>query len=257
MDLGLNGRSVLVTGASRGIGRAIAEAFAAEGAALHLVARGVEGLQRASEEIARDHGATATTLAVDLAQPGATETLFETCPNAEIVINNAGGIPGGDLLALSDADWRAGWESKVFGYIDLTRLYFGAMKERRRGVIINIIGVAAERLDYNYAAGSAGNAGLVALTRAVGSYSLDHGVRVLGVNPGYVATERATGLMRRRAESMFGDAERWRELTKNLPAQRMLEPKEIADVVVFLASDRASGVSGEVLSVDGGLAIRH
>jgi NAD(P)-dependent dehydrogenase (short-subunit alcohol dehydrogenase family) len=250
MDLKLKGRTVLITGASRGIGRAIADAFAAEGAALHLVARGVEGLQQASKEIARDHHIDASTHAIDLAQPGATEKLLAACPNPEIVINNAGGIPGGDLLSLSDAEWRAGWESKVFGYIDLTRRYYAAMKEHRRGVIINIIGVAAERLDYNYAAGSAGNAGLVALTRAVGSYSLDFGVRVLGVNPGYVATERATGLMRRRAETMLGDPERWRELTKNLPASRMLDPNEIADVVVFLAS-------GEVLSVDGGLAIRH
>jgi len=257
MDLRLKGRTVLITGASRGIGRATADAFAAEGAVLHLVARGLEGLQQASKEIERDHGTHAATHAIDLAQPGATETLAGACPKPDIVINNAGGIPGGDLLSLSDEQWRAGWESKVFGYIDLTRRYYAAMKERRSGVIINIIGVAAERLDYNYAAGSAGNAGLVALTRAVGSHSLDFGVRVLGVNPGYVETERATGLMRRRAETMFGDPERWRELTKNLPASRMLEPNEIADVVVFLASDRASGVCGEVLSVDGGLAIRH
>ncbi len=222
-----------------------------------MVARGLEGLQLASKEIARDHGVEATTHAIDLAKPGATETLSKACPNPDIVINNAGGIPGGELLAFTDAEWRAGWESKVFGYIDLTRRYYAPMKERGRGVIINIIGVAAERLDYNYAAGSAGNAGLVALTRAVGSYSLDFGVRVLGVNPGYFATERATGLMRRRAETMFGDPERWRELTKNLPASRMLEPQEIANVVVFLASDRASAVCGEVLSVDGGLAIRH
>jgi 3-oxoacyl-[acyl-carrier protein] reductase len=257
MELNLKGRAVLITGASRGIGRAISDAFAAEGARLHLVARGAEGLDRAKTEIARDHRVEVATHPIDLAQPGQTETLFKAVPNPDIVINNAGGIPGGDLLAHSDAEWRAGWESKVFGYIDLTRRYFDAMKTRRSGVIINIIGVAAERLDYNYAAGSAGNAALVALTRAVGSYSLDHGVRVLGVNPGYVATERATGLMRRRAETMFGDPERWRELTKSLPASRMLEPNEIADVVVFLASDRASGVCGDVLSVDGGLAIRH
>jgi 3-oxoacyl-[acyl-carrier protein] reductase len=257
MDLGLKGRTVLITGASRGIGRAVADAFAAEGADLCLIARGIDGLQRASEELARDHGVKAAVHAIDLSQPGATQTAFAACPDADVVVNNAGGIPGGDLVALSDAVWREGWESKVFGYIDLTRRYYDAMKRRGSGVIINIIGVAAERLDFNYVAGSTGNAALVALTRAVGSYSLDHGVRVLGVNPGYVATERATGLFRRRAETLLGNPERWGELTTNLPANRLIEPREIADVVVFLASERASAINGEVLAIDGGFAIRH
>lgn len=94
MDLKLKGRTVLITGASRGIGRATADAFAAEGANLHLVARGLEGLQQASNEIKRDHGTQVSTHAIDLAQAGATEALFKACPNPEIVINNAGGIPG-------------------------------------------------------------------------------------------------------------------------------------------------------------------
>jgi NAD(P)-dependent dehydrogenase (short-subunit alcohol dehydrogenase family) len=256
MDLGLAGRSVLVTGASRGIGRAVAEGFAAEGCAVSLVARDPDRLETARGEIAAAHGRAVAAATIDMAERGGAEAAFAVCPEADIVVNNAGGIVQGTLDAVDEETWRAAWESKVFGYINLTRAYYRAMKARGRGVIVNVIGIGGEKLQYDYTAGSTGNAALIAFTRTVGSASLDFGVRVLGVNPGWVETDRTVPYLRSEAERLFGDAEKWRDVTGTWSLARLIRPSEIADVVVFLASDRASAVSGEVLAVDIGFTAK-
>ena len=175
----------------------------------------------------------------------------------DILINNAGAIPKGDLLELDDARWREAWDLKVFGYINMCRDFYRGMQARKSGVIINIIGFSSEKLDYDYLAGSTGNAGLVAFTRALGSLSIEYGVRVLGVNPGYVETERAVRGLRIRAEKELGDPEKWPDLVRDLwPRGKMITPKEIADVVAFLASDRASAICGQIVTVDAGFASR-
>src|SRR5690606_24717335 len=136
----------------------------------------------------------------------------------------------------------------------LTRLVCARMKARGQGVVVNIIGVAGERYPADYICGSAGNAALMAFTRALGGASLDDGVRVVGLNPGAVEAERIVTLMRQRAQDTLGDAERYRELMGNYPLGRPATPSEIADVAVFLASARASYVSGTIVTVDGGPA---
>jgi 3-oxoacyl-[acyl-carrier protein] reductase len=257
MDLGLAGRSVVVTGASRGIGRACAEAFAAEGARLHLVARGRDALQLAQDEIARDHGVPVSIQAVDMAASGAATAVFAACPDADILVNNAGGIRRGNLMQLGEAEWRQGWELKVFGYINMTREYYRRMQERRSGVIVNVIGLAAEKHEYDYVAGSSGNAALAAFTRTLGSASLDYGVRVVGVNPGWVETDRGLPLMRSHAANLFGDPERWRDVIGTWGIKRQIAPHEIADVVAFLASGRAGAICGEVVNIDLGFSSRN
>jgi hypothetical protein len=129
------------------------------------------------------------------------------------------------------------------------------MKPKKRGVIVNVIGLGGERHNFNYIAGAAGNASLMSFTHAMGAHSTDHGIRVVGVNPGLVATERMEFLMRTRAKNELGDAERWKELLSklDLPFGRPATAEEIANVVVFLASDRASYVTGVALQVDGGV----
>jgi NAD(P)-dependent dehydrogenase (short-subunit alcohol dehydrogenase family) len=252
MDLGLRGRTAVITGASKGIGLAIARGLAAEGCAVHLVARDKAALEAAAARIGSEHKVAATVHTQDLALSESVDALMAATGTPDILINNAGAIPGGDLQSVNEARWRTAWDLKVFGYINLSRAYYAAMKERGRGVIINVTGLAADRLDAGYIAGSTGNAGLNAFTRTLGSYSLEDGIRVLAVSPGAVETERLVTLMRSRAADRLGDAERWREFLEGLPCGRPASVEEVANVVVFAASDRASYVSGTVITVDGG-----
>jgi len=252
MELGLRGRTAVVTGASKGIGLGIARGLAAEGCAVHLVARNQAALEDATNRIRAEYKLAARAHALDLARSESVADLLSATGTPDILINNAGAIPGGDLQAVDEARWRAAWDLKVFGYINLSRAYYAAMKERGHGVIVNVTGLAADRLDSGYIAGSTGNAGLNAFTRTLGSYSLEDGIRVLAVSPGAVETERLVTLMRARAADRLGDAERWREFVEGLPCARPATVEEIANVVVFAASDRASYMSGIVITVDGG-----
>lgn len=256
MELNLAGRRVLVTGASKGIGFAVARAFAQEGCALRLVARSADGLHTAAEALRREHGAAVETVALDLASADARHRLADLCGDIDILVNNAGSIPAGTLEDVAEERWRAAWDLKVFGYINLSRACYTAMKARGRGVIVNVIGTTAERLDSGYIAGSSGNAALVAFTRALGSTSDAAGVRVLGVSPGPVASDRLEMLVKRRARLRLGDENRWREIFANMPFGRPAQPEEVAASVVFLASDRSSYTTGCVLTIDGGLAAR-
>lgn len=256
MELGLEGKTVLVTGASKGIGLACAEGFAAEGAGVHIVARTAADLAAQRDRLHSAYGVEVSEHALDLSRSESIDALVEGCPDVDVLVNNAGAIPGGDLERIDESRWREGWDLKVFGYVNTTRAYLRRMRDRGTGVIVNVVGLAGERFDAGYVAGTAGNAALMAFTRAVGSTSLDAGVRVVGVNPGPVETDRIRTLLEGRAESEHGDASRWREYFARLPLGRAASPREVADLVVFLASARASYVSGVVITIDGGLGAR-
>ena len=217
MDLYLGGRRVLITGATGGIGRALARGFAVEGCELVLLGRSPVLLSELREEIVAISSVAVATRAIDLAEPGAAETLAGEFRQIDILINNAGAIRRGDLLAVDEKTWRAAWDLKVFGYINMTRVFIEPMFARGRGVIVNVIGIAAERIDDGYIAGSSGNASLVAFTRGVGSRSIDRGVRVVGINPGWVETPKVMISLRQRAATELSDLERWRELIKSQP----------------------------------------
>lgn len=257
--LDLSGRVAIVTGGSRGLGLQMAEALGEMGAKLALTARKGGELDAAVAHLA-ELGVEAKGWACDVGQPeqipGVVDAILAEYGKIDILVNNAGAIPGGSLDDVDEAAWRAGWELKVYGYIGLMRHYLRVMKERRRGVIINIIGVGGEKLDAMYIAGGVGNAGLMALTRAIGGVSADFGVRVVGVNPGPVMTERIEVLGRKRAASLYGDESRWRESFAKMPFGRPASCEEIAATVVFLASDLSAYTSGTIVTIDGGLAHR-
>ncbi|HVQ61181.1 MAG TPA: SDR family oxidoreductase [Burkholderiales bacterium] len=256
MDLKLAGRTVLVTGASKGIGLAIAQWFAREGCHLRLAARSKDLLEREAAAIRKNHSIDVQVFGLDLSQDTGRKNLTDACPEVDILINNAGDIPAGAIDDVDDSAWRAGWDLKVFGYVGLTRHYLAKMKARGRGVIINIIGAAGERPIPTYVAGSMGNAGLMSMTLALGAVSPEHGVRVLGVNPGPVLTDRVAKISRKRAKAILGDEERYPELLKKNPFGRPATVDEIAASVVFLASDLSSYTSGTIVTIDGGMSKR-
>jgi len=253
VDLHLRGKRALVTGGSKGIGRATALLLAEEGCDLVLAARDPAALGAAADAVRSRSQVAVETVAVDLSRQDGVERLAASVTEGgplDVLVNNAGAIPPGDLLAVDDATWRAAWDLKVFGFIGLTRALYPKLKERG-GVVVNVIGAAGEWFDPAYVVGSTGNAALMAFTRALGRAAPDDGMRVVGINPGPVATERLTMLLRARAERELGDAGRWQELCRGMAFGRPAEPEEIANAVAFLASSRSGYTSGTVLTIAG------
>jgi NAD(P)-dependent dehydrogenase (short-subunit alcohol dehydrogenase family) len=242
MDLNLKGKRALVTGASKGIGRACAELLEKEGCTVLGASRSIAPGPRAK--------------AVDLSQRGAAEALAAWAGDLDILVNNAGAIPGGDLLKVDEATWRSAWDLKLFGYINLTRAVYARMKVKKRGVIVNIIGAAGEKMNAAYIAGSAANASIMAFTRALGGASHADGIRVVGINPGPVETDRLVSLHKQMAQTRLGDPERYRELFKDMSFGRPATREEIANAVAFFASERSAYTSGTILTIDGGQSNR-
>jgi NAD(P)-dependent dehydrogenase (short-subunit alcohol dehydrogenase family) len=252
MDLDLKNRTVLITGASKGIGYACAESFAREGATVIITGRDQARLAAAADRLKQGGAARVENFAGDLGIAAERERLFAAHGAVDILVNNAGAIPGGSLFDIGLERWNEVWQLKVFGYIHLTQLYLAAMKERGNGVIVNIIGMAGQEPRWDYICGSAGNAALIALTHAVGAKSVDWNVRVFGINPSPTRTDRIETLLRSKAKAASGDEERWRDSLSALPFGRLAEASEVADLAVMLASPRASYLSGTVIDVDGG-----
>ena len=241
MELNLKGKRVLVTGASKGIGRACVELLEKEGCTVLGASRSISG---------------PNTKALDISERGAPEALADWAGDLDILVNNAGAIPGGDLLKVDEATWRKAWDLKLFGYINLTRAVYARMKAKKRGVIVNIIGSAGEKMNAAYVAGSTANAGIMAFTKALGGASHADGIRVVGINPGPVETDRLVSLHKQMAQTKLGDAGRYKELFKDMSFGRPASAEEIANAVAFLASDRSAYTSGTILTIDGGQSNR-
>ncbi|HYS49173.1 MAG TPA: short-chain dehydrogenase/reductase [Xanthobacteraceae bacterium] len=256
MDLKLAGKTAPITGASKGIGRATAEVMAEEGCNVILVARTAADLDAAKAGIARKSNARVDVLPADLSNSANVDKVYAAFPDVDILVNNAGAIPGGNLLDIDEARWRTAWDLKVFGYVNMCRRYYARMKARQAGVIVNVVGNAAQTHDPDYICGVAGNAALTAFTQSLGSVSARDGVRVIAVNPGPVATDRLIGLMRKKARDRTGDEEKWTELVKPLPFGRAATPEEIGAAIAFVASGRSGYTSGSVVIIDAGLSAR-
>ncbi len=258
MELGLRGRKALVTGASKGIGRACAEALAEEGCDVVLVSRTAGDLEAARAAIADKCNVAVRYYALDLSDGRNVDKLAAECADTDILVNNAGAIPGGNIDSIDEKRWREAWDLKVFGYINMTRRFYALMRSRRSGVIVNVLGAAGENPDFDYIAGSSGNASLMAFTRAMGGTAPRDNLRVMGVNPGPVLTERLVTLTKHRAQVRLGDESRWEELMKGHAFGRAAKPEEIAWMVAFLASDRVSGyTTGSIVTIDGGGSSRR
>lgn len=255
MKLDLTDKTVLITGASKGIGLACAEVFASEGSHLHLAARNGAAMEEAAARLRAEFGVRVTVHQADLSSTAAMEKLAADAGDIDILINNAGDIPAGGLSVVTDQALRDGFDLKVFGYITLTRLYYPRMKGKG-GVVVNVIGNSGENWDASYFAGSTGNAALMSFTKAIGGRSLDDDIRVVGINPGPVATDRMVKIMKRKAIDMLGDEARWEELFQKYPGKRPATARETADLCAFMASPRAGYITGTVVTIDGGISAR-
>ncbi|HXO03281.1 MAG TPA: SDR family oxidoreductase, partial [Stellaceae bacterium] len=257
VDLGLRGRKALITGASKGIGRACAEVLAEEGCDVALVSRTAADLEAARAAISSKYNIGVRVFALDLSDSKNVDKVAAECSDIDILVNNAGAIPGGNIDAIDEKRWREAWDLKVFGYINMTRRFYAQMRERRSGVIVNVLGAAGENPDFNYIAGSSGNASLMAFTRAMGGTAPRDNLRVVGINPGPVMTERLITLTKTRARDTLGDEGRWEELMKSHAFGRAAKPEEIAWMVAFVASDKSGYTTGSIITIDGGGSSRR
>ena len=252
MDLKLTGKRALVSGASKGIGRATAMRLAQEGCDVVLVARTREMLEDAAGGIRGLCQVGVEVIPADLSQQAEIERVAAEAGQIDILVNNAGAIPAGDILGLDNDAFRAAWDLKVFGYISMCRAFWPVLKARS-GVVVNVIGAAADWLDPGYLCGSTGNAALAAFTKTLGKQAAKEGLRVVGIHPGPTATDRMSIRFKARALTELGDESRWRELTGDLPYGRPAEPEEIAAAVAFLASPLSGYTTGSILTIDGAI----
>ena len=254
MDLQLKNRHVVVTGASKGIGLATARAYATEGARVTLVSRREDVLQAEAARLARDTGTRIDHVTADLSGDAGRIALFSAMPEVDILVNNAGAIKAGPLEALSLADWRDGFDLKVWGYIHLCQLYLPRMRARGSGTIVNIIGMGGRATRPSYIIGATGNAALIGFTQALGAATPEDNVRVFGINPSPTLTDRMIDRLKAQALRDLGDETRWQDLLDpdRFPFARPKAPEEVASLAVMLSSAHVHYLSGTVVDMDGG-----
>ena len=258
MDLGLGGKTALVTGGSKGIGRAVAHGLAAEGARVMICSRDSKTLAQAAADIERATGRHVERIAGDL---GRHDEVVRVAKEAaarlgrlDILVNNAGAIKGGDFLATPDEEWMNGWSLKLLGYIRMAREVLPHMQRQGGGRIVNVVGAAARNPAVTYMMGGTANAALINFTKALSDLAVKSNVLVTGVSPGPVKTERWDSLMEQQAKAAGQDLATYvKERSQEFPLGRIALPEEVADVVCFLASERASYLTGITITVDGGI----
>jgi len=258
MNLELNDKVVVVTGASRGIGRAIALGMADEGARVVAVARDKAALDKLATEARALRGKDAVAIGADLSQLAEVERVVAEAKRAgggriDVLVNNAGAIRGGGFLEIPDAQWLDDWSLKLMGYIRMARAVFPIMKAQGGGRIVNVTGAAARNPTATYLTGGAANAALVNFTKGLADLGAECGVLVTAVSPAATRTERWDQLMEQQAKATgktVGEMRAAAEAPYKLG--RIATPQDIADVVCFLASARASFITGICITVDGG-----
>lgn len=256
MDLGLHDKVALVTGGSMGIGKASALALAREGAHVAICARGKELLEQVAGEIARQTGRTILPLVADLNREADAQRFVQTAVGhfgrLDILVNCAGSSPGGRLEHLSEDDWLQSLNLKFMGYVRTTKAAIPYMKEQRWGRVIQVIGNDGIKPIYFEITPGAANAAGINFTLAIAEELAPHGITVNAVNPGPVNTDRWWGLVRTMArEKGISEAEAQERAIRSIPLGRLCTAEEVADMVTFLASARASFVTGALISMDG------
>ena len=257
MDLGLAGKVALVTASSRGLGRAVAEELAAEGATLILCARNAESLEATADDIRARTGARVVTVPADVSDPAAIERVWararDEAGRVDILVTNAGGPPAGPFESHSPSAWADAWRLNFESVVNMTRAVLPGMKERRWGRIINITSIAVKQPVDNLILSNSVRAAVTGFARTLANEVATYGVTVNNVMPGYTLTDRIAELARSNAEHRGTTSDAvigvWES---QIPMGRLGTPREFAAMVAFLASERASYTTGASIPVDGG-----
>jgi 3-oxoacyl-[acyl-carrier protein] reductase len=257
MDLGLKGKVALVAAASRGLGRAVAEELAAEGASLILCARGPDALDETRHHIEQTARTPVLAVPADLSVAGDIANIFnlglERFGRIDILVTNAGGPPTGQFETLSRESWEVATRLTLHSVLELTRHVLPGMKERRWGRILNITSIAVKQPVDNLMLSNSLRAAVTGFARTLANEVATWGITVNNIMPGYTRTERLEELARMMAEkekvSLAEYVERWE---REIPMKRLGEPRELAALAAFLVSERASYITGTSIPVDGG-----
>jgi 3-oxoacyl-[acyl-carrier protein] reductase len=257
MDLGLKGRVALVAASSRGLGRAVAEELAAEGASLVMCARGEDALRVAAAEIIERHGVPVLALTADVGRAGEPARVVReglACyGKIDILLTNSGGPPPGPFESLAPEAWEQATALVLSSVVEFCRAVLPGMKQRRWGRILNVTSIAAKQPVDNLMLSNSLRAAVTGFARTLATETAPFGVTVNNLLPGFTRTERMVELSAVTAErDKITPEAALARFTAAVPMGRMGEPKEFAALAAFLASERASYITGQSLAVDGG-----
>ena len=257
MDLGLKNKVALVAAASRGLGRAVAEELASEGASLVICARKQETIERVANQIAASSKATVIGVAADVSNPDdvmrLTSSAIDRFGRIDILVTNSGGPPAGPFEAFDLEQWEAATRLLLYSSVNLARAVLPGMKERRWGRILNITSIAVKQPVDNLILSNSLRAGVTGFARTLANEVAQFGITVNNIMPGYTRTERVEELATMMAVKQGITPEefvaRWE---KEIPMHRIGEPREFAGLAAFLVSERAGYITGTSIPVDGG-----
>ncbi len=263
MDLGLRGKTAIVTGASQGIGRAVASALHREGVALAIVARRHETLHAAAQAISREsgessRGAPVYPLVADLGVRAEVERVaaqaIARLGHIDILVNNAGQSHPDNFFEMPEEAFEAIWQVKAFGYARMVAAIAPHMRARRSGSIINIIGTAARTPTEDFIVGSMVNAALLNFTRGVARILARDNVRINAISPGWTKTESQLRHFEMQAAARGASVDDVEQTeARAIPLRRLVTMEEIAEMALLLASDRLPAMTGEEVIIDGGV----
>ncbi|HSN19136.1 MAG TPA: SDR family oxidoreductase [Usitatibacter sp.] len=257
MNLGLEGKFALVTGGSHGIGRAAAVALASEGCHVAIAARGAQALEDAAAEIRRAGAVRVEPIAADATKPDEVRAMVARAHQAfgriDILVNSIGSAKLGDFLQLTEEDWQASLALKLHGIIRCCREVVPHMLAQRWGRIVNVVGHRGRQPEVEAMPAGVANAGLINFTKALGGAYAKAGILVNGVSPCPMQTRRLDYMVKARAAiARISEEAAREEYLREIPVGRFARPEEIAPLIAFLASERNSYITGEVISIDGG-----
>ena len=257
MDLGLRGKIAVVAASSKGLGRAVAEELAAEGANLVMCARGEEGLRVSADSIRRSSGVKVVEVAADVSQQAGIDRVAQTALDSfgrvDVLVTNSGGPPSGNFQSFSPEMWEAATRLLLYSAVGLTHAVLPGMKERRWGRILNVTSIAVKQPIDGLMLSNSLRAAVTGFARTLANEVAPFNITVNNLMPGYTRTDRVEQLARANSEKTGASLqEAYARWEKEIPMGRLGEPREFAALAAFLASDRASYITGSSIAVDGG-----